>query len=167
MPTPGNLVVVDSTPLISLDACNQLELLRALYGQIVVPEAVEQELVRGGKTGLSQGLTRAHRKWIQIRRLRASPVPSLLAVLDLGEAEVIALAVELGTPLVIIDEREAHAAAREVGLQPVGTLGVLLNAQAEGLLTVIKPSIDLMIVKGIWFSKGLIEDVLRRAGEMP
>jgi predicted nucleic acid-binding protein len=167
MPTSGSFVVVNSTPLISLDACNQLDLLRALYAQVIVPEAVERELAAGGTTALPKGLTGGHRKWIQIRRLRTRPAPALLAVLDIGEAEVIALALELGSPLVIIDEREAHAVAQAEGLQPVGTLGVLLRAKTEGLLTVIKPSIDLMVSKGVWFSKGLIESVLRLAGEAP
>jgi uncharacterized protein len=167
MPTSGSLVVVNSTPLISLDACNQLDLLRALYAQVVVPEAVERELAHGGATALPKGLTGAHRKWIQVRRLSRRPSPALLAVLDVGEAEVIALALELGSPLVIIDEREAHAVAQAEGLQPIRTLGVLLRAKTEGLITVIKPSVDLMVSKGIWFSKGLVESVLRLAGEAP
>lgn len=165
MPTPNSLVVSNTSPLISLDACNQIELLRALYKRVVVPAEVERELSAGGTTGLSQGLTGAHRRWINVRCLRHPPAPTLLAALDAGEAEVIALALEIKCPLVLIDEPPARAAALAMGLQVAGTVGVLWRAKNLGLLSTIEPSINLMISKGIWLNKNLIDSVLRRAGE--
>jgi predicted nucleic acid-binding protein len=56
MPPPSSAVVADTSPPISLDACNQLDLLRKLYSRVVVPRAVEVELSVGGTTGLPRGL---------------------------------------------------------------------------------------------------------------
>jgi predicted nucleic acid-binding protein len=53
-----------------------------------------------------------------------------------------------------------------MGLQCVGTLAVLLLAKNDGLLKVIRPSIDLMISNNIWFGKNLVESALRQAGEL-
>jgi predicted nucleic acid-binding protein len=167
MPPPSSPVVADTSPLISLDACNQLDLLRKLYVRIVVPRAVEQELRDGGVTGLLKGLTRAHRKWIGVRTLRIPPPPPLVAALHLGEAEVIALALEIGSPLVLLDERAARKIARARGLQFTGAIGVLLRAKNKGLLPAVKPSIDLMLSRGVQLGSDLIDAVLRDAGEAP
>lgn len=166
MPPPSSVVVADTSPLISLDACNQLDLLRRLYARVIVPKEVERELSVGGTTALTNGLTRAHRKWIKVRVLRTPPAPVLVAALDPGEAEVITLALEIGCPLVLLDEPPARAAARAAGLQATGAIGVLLRAKKEGLLVAIKPSTDLMISQGIRLSNSLIDFVLRRAGEI-
>jgi predicted nucleic acid-binding protein len=166
MPTPNSLVVSNTSPLISLDACNQIELLRALYKRVLVPAEVERELSVGGATGLSKGLTGAHRRWIKVRRLRRPPAPALLAALDAGEAEVIALALEIKCPLVLIDEPPARAAALAMGLQVAGTVGVLWRAKNLGLLSAIKPSTDLMISKGVRLGDSFINSVLRQAGEI-
>src|SRR2546423_7609390 len=101
MPPPSSVVVADTSPLISLDSCNQLDLLRRLYDRVDVPEEVERELSVGGATGLPRGLTRAHRNWIKVRALRAQPQQALLAALGPGEAAVIALALATGCPLVL------------------------------------------------------------------
>jgi predicted nucleic acid-binding protein len=167
MPPPSSPVVADASPLISLDACKQLGLLRKLYARVVVPQAVEQELSFGGRTGLPKGLTRAHRKWISVRKLRTLPPPALVAALHLGEAEVIALALEVGSPLVLLDERAARAVARSRGLQVTGSLGVLLRAKKKGMLLAVKPSIDLMLSRGVLLGSVLIDSVLRVAGEAP
>jgi hypothetical protein len=167
MPPPSSAVVADTSPLISLDACNQLGLLRKLYARVVVPRAVERELSVGGTTGLPKGLTRAHRKWIGVRTLGAPPPPALIAALDIGEAEVIALALEVGSPLVLLDETAARAVARFRGLQVIGSLGVLLRAKKKGLLPAVKPSIDLMLSRGVLLGGGLVDSVLRGTGELP
>jgi uncharacterized protein len=167
MPPPSSVVVADTSPLISLDACNQLDLLRRLYARVIVPKEVERELSVGGTTALTKGLTRAHRKWIKVRTLRTPPAPVLVAALDRGEAEVIALALEIGCPLVLLDEQPARTAARDAGLQVIGAIGVLWRAKIKGLLPAIKPSTDLMVSRGIRLSNSLIEYVLRRAGEIP
>ena len=166
MPPPSS-VVVDTSPLISLDACNQLDLLRKLYARVIVPQAVELEVSAGGATGLPRGLTRAHRKWIEVRALRTAPAPALVAALDPGEAEVIALALEIGCPLVLLDETAARVIAEASGLQVAGAVGMLLRAKNKGLLPAVKPSIDLMLSKGVRLRRSLIDSVLRSAGEMP
>jgi predicted nucleic acid-binding protein len=167
MPPPNSPAVADTSPLISLDACNQFGLLRKLHAPVVVPRAVEQELSIGGATGLPMGLTRAHRKWIGVRTLRTPPSQVLVAALHLGEAEVIALALEIGFPLVLLDETAARAVARAWGLQVTGSLGVLLRAKRKGMLPAVKPSIDLMLSRGVLLGSGLIDSVLRVAGEAP
>lgn len=166
MPTSSNQVVVDTAPLISLDACDQIDILRRLYAHVIVPREVDRELSVGGETALPNGLTLAHRKWIKVRTLRSTPSRLLLSALDRGEAEVIALALEIRCPLVLLDELRARDIARAMGLQCVGTLGLLLRAKNDGLLKAIGPSIDLMRSKGIRLGESLIELVLHQAGEI-
>jgi predicted nucleic acid-binding protein len=167
MPPPSSVLLADTSPLISLDACNQLDLLRKLYTTVVVPRAVELELSVGGATGLPKGLTRAHRRWIKVRTLSTPPLPALVAALDRGEAEVIALALEISSPLVLLDETAARAVARGQKLQVIGTLGVLLRAKEKGLLTAVRPPIDMMLSRGVILGSSLIDSVLRVAGEEP
>jgi len=167
MPTATDpLIIVNATPLISLDACNQIELLRSFYARVVVPDAVEKELRRGGRTALPSGITPAHRAWIDVLPLSTPPSAALLAALDRGEAEVIALALELGCPRVVLDEQEARSVAIAMGLQVVGTMGILLRAKKSGEIPAVKPCVDDMVTKGIWLKQKLIDFVLRQAGEL-
>jgi predicted nucleic acid-binding protein len=167
MSTPSNLVVSNTTPLIALDACNQLDLLRSLYGSIIIPEEVERELSRGGGTALPTGLTAAHRAWIGVRSVSNPPSASLLARLDAGEAEVIILALEIGASLVLIDEKMGLKVAREEGLNAIGSVGLLLLAKKKGLLSEVKPHLQEMQSKGIRLKDSLIERAIIQAGETP
>ena len=88
---PVRAVVVNATPLISLDCCGQLELLRSFYTRVIIPEAVQAELRCGGSTGLPFGLIPPHLEWIEVLPLNNPPSSELLSWLDDGEASVIAL----------------------------------------------------------------------------
>lgn len=167
MSTPSSLVVSNTGPLIALDACNQLDLLRSLYTRVVVPEEVERELARGGGTALPSGLTADHRAWIEVLPLSNPPSTALLTRLDAGEAAVITLALELGAPLVLIDEKRGLKLAREEGLNATGSVGALLLAKRRGLVTEVKPHLHLMHTRGIRLSARFIEWAIIQAGETP
>lgn len=167
MSTPISLVVSNATPLIALDACNHLDLLRALYGRLIIPEEVDRELSRGGGTALPAGLTAAHRVWIEVRPVSNPPSAALLTRLDAGEAEVIALALEIGASLVLIDEKIGLKVAREEGLKAIGSVGILLLAKKKGLLLEVKPRLHEMRSKGIRLKDSFIEWAIIQAGETP
>ena len=168
MSTPDDLIVVDTSPLLALDACGQIEVLRSLYQQVVVPDVVDNEL-SAGKTRplLPGGLTAIHRAWIQVRPLPNPIKASLLAKLDPGEAAVIQLALELGTTQVLIDERIAWKEAVREGLTPVGSVGIILLAKKKGLIAEVKPHLHEMCNKGQYLSKRVIDDAIVQAGEKP
>ena len=167
MSTPSSFIVSNTGPLIALDACNQLDLLRSLYARVVVPAEVEQELAQGGATALPAGLTAQHRTWIEVLPLQQPPSPALLTRLDAGEAAVIALALELGAPIVLIDERKGLKIAREQGLQALGSVRILLLAKKRGLLAEVKPQLHEMHARGIFLSARLITWAITQAGEIP
>ena len=48
MPERPQLAVVDSTPIIALALVGKLDLLQRLYGQVVIPPAVQREVLAGG-----------------------------------------------------------------------------------------------------------------------
>lgn len=165
MPDDTRLVVVNTSPIISLSLVNQLPLLRDLYQEVVIPPAVREEALRG-RTG-SAGITELRQaRWIRTMPLQDPGRADLLSDLDRGEAEVLALAQETHASLVVIDERLARRHAKRLGLSLTGTLGVFLKAKKSGLVSEVKPLIEQMDRGGIRLSRFLIEEALRLAGEL-
>ncbi len=164
MPERPRVVIVNTTPIIGLAVVGQLDLLKKLYERVVIPPAVQAEVIRGGrgKVGTAE-LEQAN--WIEVVALKDLQRADLLSDLDRGEAEVIALAQELSADLVIIDERLARRHAKRLGLRLTGTLGVLLKAKEMGFVARVKPFIEQLERNGIRLADSVIAEALRLAGE--
>lgn len=159
-------LVVNTSPLLALDACNQIELLRLLYGRVLVPKEVNKELSVGkNRPLLPGGLTAAHRSWIEVVQVTHPPKASLLAELDSGEAEVITLALELRASTVLIDERIGWRVAIREGLIPIGSVGIILLAKKKGLIAEVKTQFHEMRSRGIYLSQRVIDAAIIQAGE--
>ncbi len=77
-----------------------------------------------------------------------------------------ALALELGAVLILIDETEGRAVASKNGLVPIGVLGVMLRAKERGMVIALGPLIDrLQDELRFFISPRLKAEVLRLAGE--
>ena len=164
MPEMPRLVVVNTTPIIALALLDKLDLLRQLYGQVIAPSAVWTEVLAGGSTGTGSAELR-EATWLRVSSLHDPRSADLLADLDRGEAEVIALALEMNADLVIIDERLARRHAKRLGLRLTGTLGVLLKSKQHGLVDSIAPLIEQLRSSGIRLSDALVATVLELADE--
>ncbi len=164
MPSAERPVVVDATPIVALAGLGHLDLLQRLYGEVLVPSAVWEELTRGGlRPGGSEDLAAA--PWIKARALAQPDQVNFFPDLDRGEAEVIALALQAGARLVILDDRLGRRHASRLGLNITGTFGVLLAAKKLGLLAEIAPLLDRLGENRIYSSPKLRNLVLEKAGE--
>jgi predicted nucleic acid-binding protein len=160
------IVVSDTSPINNLAAINQLHLLQQLYGTVLIPEAVYQELtdpdfpVAGAKE--VQTFT-----WIQIRAVEdRTMLKALSSELDPGEAEAIVLALEMKAEQVLIDERRVRMIAARLNLHYTGILGVLVEAKSQGFISTVKPLLDDLINKaGFWVAEPLYKSVLRLVNE--
>jgi len=153
-------VVADASPLIALARIGRLDLLRRLYPSIDIPRAVLAELV-GRPPGLGASLP----PWLRVRDVQNSEaVRGLRQSLDPGEAEAVILALELGARL-LIDERAGRRAARALGVEVTGTVGVLLEAKRAGLIERIDTCLAQLNAAGFRMSDSLIAAALRAAGE--
>ena len=111
------IVVADASPIICLSRVDGLELLPGLFGQVVVPPAVRDEIKAG--SGGTELLVAS--PWLQVRTVvDQSMVDVLSASLDLGEASAIALALECQADAVLIDEHAGRRLAAQRGLVVVG-----------------------------------------------
>ena len=86
--------------------------------------------------------------------------------MDLGEAETIVLARELGADWVLMDEKKGRRKLVEMGLNKVGTVGILLRAKQAGFLPVLRPHLAQLRRVGFSLSEPVVEAVLREAGEL-
>ncbi|MGE0085536.1 MAG: DUF3368 domain-containing protein [Desulfococcaceae bacterium] len=156
--------VINTSPWIALCAAGQAELLRKLFENIVMPKAVYEEIMAGGKgrTGLKE-LEKTD--WLLIRNIQDVSKTALLHELDRGEAEVIILAQEQGITQVIIDEKIARMQAQVSGLTVIGTLGLLLRAKRLGLIDQIKPLTENILKAGIYIHREIVKGILQEAGE--
>jgi predicted nucleic acid-binding protein len=122
-------IVSNATPLIYLAKANKLELLQNTVGQVLIPEAVFREVVVEGKRLGERDAYRVEKAinqgWIKVQEVKKSLYVELL--LHPGEIEVISLAKEKGIKFVLIDDAKARSAAELAGLQPVGTIWVILQ----------------------------------------
>jgi predicted nucleic acid-binding protein len=159
------IVVSDASPLIALAAVGRLELLRQLYAEVLLPEAVYEEVTAvQDAPGAVEVRTSG---WIHTQPLRDRMLAEALALeLDAGEAEAIALAVEQGADLLLMDERRGRQAATRLKQRVVGVLGVLIEAKRHGNLPAVRPVLDALVSEaGFRISGALYARVLEAAGE--
>jgi len=127
------IVVADTSPINYLILIKEIEILPRLYGKVVIPQTVREELLHPVAAEIVRTWTGQAPAWLEIRTPAKSPDPSL-ARLDPGERDAIMLAAELHADQLIVDDREGRRLAEERGITVIGTLGVLKEAATKGLL---------------------------------
>lgn len=136
------IVVSDTSAISNLFQIDQLDLLKKLYGEIIIPETVRGELEELEK----QKKIIEKNPWIRIEQpLNQALIENLLEDLDLGESEAIVLAIEKSADYILMDERKGRQTARNYHLEVIGVLGVLISAKQNGLIEGVKPLLDELI----------------------
>ncbi len=160
------IVVSNTSPLTNLAAIGEFELLHHLYGGLHIAQGVWEELNAEGQTWPGRDEV-ATANWVARHQVQNQAlVIALQRDLDRGEAESIALAVELEATLILMDEREGRHAAQRMGRYVVGVVGVLLEAKANALLGTVRPHLDnLRQAAGFYLSEPLYQQALALAGE--
>ncbi|HYU35354.1 MAG TPA: DUF3368 domain-containing protein [Thermoanaerobaculia bacterium] len=152
------IVVSNSSPLISLGSIGRLDLLHEIFGEVSIPLTVLQEV---------RSVEISTESWIVPREVERPLLSRALeSELDRGEAEAIALAVELRADLLLMDERRGRRAAARFGLKVLGVLGILVDAKRRGLVEKVQPLLgDLQERAGFRVSAALYQRALEEAGE--
>ena len=139
------------------------DLLQALFGRVLVPPAVYQEVAVRGK-GEDGSHELASAAWVQRRHPRRSTLVAALGTfLGLGEAEAIALAGERPHTLLLIDETHGRRVARNMRIAVRGTLGILLQGYRAGHVADLEGAIARMRERGTWIADDLVEAILAAA----
>jgi hypothetical protein len=162
-------VVSNTSPLLNLAIIDHLFLLPQQFRQICIPPAVLRELKITDNLPGSNALQAAiDEGWLLPQSLSNTALVSLLRRdLHPGESEAIALAVELSAETILLDEKEARQAARALGLDITGVLGVLLKGYREGTVTSLKSITERLEQEANFrIAPTLLAQVLQESGEL-
>ena len=127
------IVVADASPLHYLVLIDQIAVLPSLYDQVMTPSVVCEELQRPRTPEVMRFWMAHPPPWLDIRPSQAEDDPGLWR-LGVGERQAILLARAIGADVLLIDEWHGRREARSRGLRTLGTLGILDEAAARGLL---------------------------------
>ena len=131
----------------------------------MIPKAVEDGL--SAKSGQENEQVQAFLKKgkLQLRRVSEKILAGLPVHLGRGEREAIALALDAGADLVILDDQEGRHVARDKGLSVTGTIGVLIEAKERGFIPSLRPEIDRLIEARMWVSEVFYHRILKEYDE--
>jgi len=148
------LVITDTSCLIVLDTIRQLELLPRLFNVVVTTPEVAAEY---GKSLPA---------WLKLHAVKNHSLQDeISAIVDAGEASAIALAREIESDYIVIDDLQARKLAIKLGLTVISTLGILLKAKQSGLIPLLRPVLEQVKRTDFRVTVTLIEKVLRDCGE--
>lgn len=127
------LVISDTSPLCYLLLIDQVDLLPQLYGQVIIPQAVQDELANARSPEVVKQWIENPPGWLEIQTVEAES-DEMLEDLDSGERQAILLLEQLNADLLLVDEREAREVARSRDIRIIGVLGILETAAILGIV---------------------------------
>ena len=130
------LVVADTSPLNYLVWIESVEILPQLFGRVIIPPEVREELLAPDAPLVVRSWAKALPDWIEVQTPDAALLDDFRwQSLDRGERAAFALATSNQPSMLLIDERAGSAIARGLGLSITGTLGVLDEAARRKLIS--------------------------------
>jgi predicted nucleic acid-binding protein len=154
------IVIADTSPLHYLILLEHAEVLRHLYGSVVIPQAVVCELQAEKTPSVVRRWITGPPAWLQVRQIVVPPDPAL-AELDPGEREAIALAEALRADALIIDEKIGRREAERRKLRVIGTVRVLDDAAEAGVVD-LPTTLQRLQALGFYLDAKLLQFLLDR-----
>jgi len=153
-----SVVVSDTSPLHYLILCGAENILPRLFQQVVIPPMVFHELQQANTPSLVCEWAARLPAWVAIQ----SPKNLNLTLnVDAGELEAICLAQEIQAAAILMDDRAGRTAAVQCGLAVVGTIGLLEQAAARGLIE-LPPALARIRQTNVRLDPKLIQAALTR-----
>ncbi len=125
-----------------------LELLSQLYDEVLVTEIVLEEF----KENLPVSF-----KVVPFNDRQLFSI--LCQQLDPGEASVICLASGESDFLMVLDDLKGRKISAALDLNFTGTLGIIIKAKRQGLITKIEPYVEKLIAAGIRISSQVLSEI--------
>jgi predicted nucleic acid-binding protein len=153
------LVVADASPLVGLVKIGHAHVLPLLYGRVVIPPRVAEELNNPKRPGEVRAFMASAPPWLSVR------APSRLEAiddLDAGELEAISLAREIGADLLLIDEARGRQAAIALHIPTARTAAVLFDAANAGALPDLATAFDKLRATNFRVPPAVLDELLAR-----
>jgi predicted nucleic acid-binding protein len=161
-------VASNSSPIIWLSHTEHFDLLREVFGTILITPEVWAETVdrAAGYPNATNVMVATAAQWLQvITPTDLEKIAVLRAQLHAGEAETLVMAGEQRVDAVLVDDLQAHHFASAMGLKIIGTAGVLLLAHAKGIAVDVKATLDHMRRIGFRLREQVYQDILKRLAQ--
>lgn len=147
-------IISDTSCFILLSNIGEMELLEQLYGQVITTLEVAIEF--------GELLP----DWVEIIAPTDKTQQRQLELqVDKGEASAIALALETPDCTLILDDWKARRTAEKLGLDITGTIGVIIKAKNQGIISSIKPFLTKIKTTNFRLTEDLEQAALQEAGE--
>jgi predicted nucleic acid-binding protein len=158
------IVISDTTPVIALIKINRLDLLEKLFTEVLIPDAVFDELTTKSSFTNEAAIviSCSFLKKTSVQNKKSLQILQAASGLDDGESQAIILADELKSDVLIIDEKKGRKVAQQLGITITGTIGILIQAHNEGIISSdeIKQYFDQLKNSNIRLSDSLIQQAL-------
>jgi predicted nucleic acid-binding protein len=157
-------IIADSSPLIVLLKSDLENILPGLFDEIIVSEAVWQEILAGG---INDAATSKLPLLFWIRRTSAKESHQEIENYNLGrgETEALSLALEIPDSGVILDDFAARKCARDLRIPFTGTGGLLISAKRKGLISSVSEALEKVQNEGLWLSDSIVKMLKEKGGE--
>lgn len=160
------IVVTNAGPLMALAKLGLLHLLGRLYGNVLMPVAVYDEVVlRGMEQGFSDSLQvklAIQQKHLIVKAIKKQNADVAALPLHKGEKETLNFSLEYNADLVLLDDMLARSEAQALGFSVKGTLGVIVKGYSKEILSLdeVRIIFDSIIERNdIWIAEGLCRRV--------
>ena len=157
----NGIVISDAGPIFSLAVIDKLGILDIIFDEIHIPQAVWDEITLDQSTRY-YGLIS---EFFQNKVVKIKGNNLLTFVMDYGESEAIVLYQELNANYLLVDDRKARSYAENLGVNCIGTLGVLINAKKNNLIKELKPLFQKLLNNNRYYSINLLNSILTKNNE--
>jgi len=155
------LIIADTGALISLGHAGRIDLIEKVFGEFFIAGAVWNELKNYDNPEFNRSILRdleKHMVNIKSRNL-------LSVIMDYGESESVILYEELGADYLLIDDNKARIVAESLNINCIGSVGLLIKSKQKGFIKELKPIFESWLKNGRYFSKKLLNEILKELGE--
>ncbi|HPN68173.1 MAG TPA: DUF3368 domain-containing protein [Saprospiraceae bacterium] len=150
----NRIIIADTTCLIALSRIARLEILKTLFSEIHISSEIKNEF--GEETP----------EWIIVKNPKRYDMVELISYnLDLGEATAISLAIENPNSLLIIDEKKGRKVAKDLGLNVIGLLGILIKAKERKVINSVSVLLNELEAAEFRISQKLRLQILKLVNE--